>query len=80
LGASVLAARFFTLFLKGVSRQVPANQSTRKGRKNINTAKQTQNMKHRGTMTNENMTHVFQVQKLKHRNLEKHRNYWMNVF
>ncbi len=29
-------------------------------------------------MTNENVTHVFQVQKLKHKNLEKHKNYWMN--
>jgi hypothetical protein len=61
LGASVLDARLFTLLLKGVSPRVLANQFTRKETKNINTPKQTQNMKHRGTMTNENMTHVFQI-------------------
>jgi hypothetical protein len=61
LGASVPDARFFTLSLKDASPQVPANQSTRKEMKNINTPKKTQNMNHRGTMTNENMTHVFQV-------------------
>ncbi len=39
-------------------------------------------MKHRGTMTNETMTHVIKHRnkKLKHRNLGKHKNYWMNVF
>jgi hypothetical protein len=47
--------------LEGASPQVPANQSAKKEMKNINTPKQTQNMKHRGSMTNENMTHVFQV-------------------
>jgi hypothetical protein len=52
---------FFTLLLKGASLQVPANQSARKEMENISTPKQTQNMKHRGTMTNEHMTHVFQV-------------------
>jgi hypothetical protein len=61
LGASILDARLFTLLLKGDSPQVPTNQSARKETKNINTPKQTQNMKHRVTMTNENMTRVFQV-------------------
>ncbi len=61
LGALVLDAMFFTLLLKGVSPQMPTNQSARKETKNINTPKQTQNTKHRGTMTNENITHVFQV-------------------
>jgi hypothetical protein len=39
-------------------------------------------MKHKGTMTNETMTHVFKHRnwKLKHKNLEKHKNYGMNVF
>jgi hypothetical protein len=61
LGASALDARFLTISLKGASPQVPTNQSVRKGTKNINTPKQTQNMKHMGTMTNENVTRVFQV-------------------
>jgi hypothetical protein len=52
---------FFTLSLKGASLQMPTNQYAKKEMKNINTPKQTPNMKHRGTMTNENMTHVFQV-------------------
>jgi hypothetical protein len=51
LGASVLNARFLTLSLKGDSPQVPANQSARKEMQNINTPKQTWNMKHRGIMT-----------------------------
>jgi hypothetical protein len=61
LGASILNARFLTLSLKGDSPQVPANQSARKEMKNINTPKETWNLKHRGTMTNENVTHVFQI-------------------
>jgi hypothetical protein len=61
LGASVLDARLFTLSLKGASPKVLTNQFARKETKNINTPKQTQNMKHKGTMTIENMRHVFQV-------------------
>ncbi len=55
--------KFLTLSFEGASLQVPTNQSTRMKMKDINIPKQTQNMKHRGTMTNETMTHV-----IKHRN------------
>ncbi len=69
MGELARDAKFLTLSFEGASSQVPSNQSTRKKMKNINIPKQTQNMKHRGTPTNETMTHVI-----------KHKKYWMNVF
>jgi hypothetical protein len=63
VGELTCDAKFLTLSSEGASLQVLANQSTRKKTKNINIPKQTQNMKHRGTMTNETMTLV-----IKHRN------------
>jgi hypothetical protein len=63
LGELAHDAKFLTFSFEGVSPQVLANQSTRKKTRNINTPKQTQNMKHKGIMTNETMTHV-----VKHRN------------
>jgi hypothetical protein len=63
LGELTCDAKFLTLSFEGASPQVPTNQFTRKKMKNINTPKQTLNMKHMGTMTNETMTHV-----IKHKN------------
>jgi hypothetical protein len=63
LGELACDAKFLTLSFEGASPQVPTNQSTKMKTKNTNIPKQTQNMKHRGTMTNETMTHV-----IKHRN------------
>jgi hypothetical protein len=63
LGELAHDAKFLTFSFEGVLLHVLANQSTRKKTRNINTPKQTQNMKHKGIMTNETMTHV-----IKHRN------------
>jgi hypothetical protein len=63
LGELACDAKFLTLSFEGASPQVPTNQSTKMKTKNTNIPKQTQNMKHRGIMTNETMTHV-----IKHRN------------
>jgi hypothetical protein len=48
LGELACDAKLLTLSFESASPQVLANQSTRKKMKNINTPKQTQNMKHRG--------------------------------
>jgi hypothetical protein len=60
LGLNELAhdARLSTLLFEGVTLQVPPNHSTRTKTKKSILQQQTQNMKHRGTMTNENMTHM----------------------
>jgi hypothetical protein len=55
LGLDKLApnAKLSTLLFEGVTPQVPPNHSARKKTKKSILQQQTQNMKHRGTMTNE---------------------------
>jgi hypothetical protein len=59
LGLDKLApdARLSTFLFEGVTFQVPLNDSTRKKTKKL-VLQQTQNMKYKGTMANENVTHV----------------------
>jgi hypothetical protein len=56
LGLSTLAVTLLTLLLEGSSPQVPPNQFVRKRMQKFQ--KQPKNVKHRRSITNENVTHV----------------------